>query len=69
MLSDAMQPVSVPQLKVRSNVRAGATPPRGPSNESLDQCNANVEYWQQSFRDSYNQSVRNGRRPPFNNPL
>ncbi len=50
----------VPQFKVRLGLQGGA---------SMESCEANVAEWQSSFNKWYNQSVQNGYKPPFPNPL
>jgi len=51
---------AAPQVQVRTGLRSGA---------SIETCVKNVQYWQKDFKNWYNQSVKNGFKPPFTSPI
>ena len=52
--------VAAPQVQVRTGLCSGG---------SIETCVKNVQYWQQDFKNWYNQAKKNGFTPPFPSPI
>ena len=52
--------IAAPQVQVRTGLRSGG---------SIETCVKNVQYWQQDFKNWYNQANKNGFTPPFPSPF